>query len=165
MPAVISDAGPAPQARTRPSGRASTQSGVSSSTSGVTASTVASSPRARAALAKAAKADGAHHVSTVDTSARPAGMRPFTSRKLSSDDAVVFTMKSTSSPGKRSRTQSRQPRPSSFTMITSERHAGGLEVPDGGLDERDAGDGTRGFGIANPAGAQSAALARRNDAA
>ena len=44
------------------------------------------------------------------TSAGPAASRPLTSRKLSSEDGVVFTMKSTSSRGKRSRTQSTQAR-------------------------------------------------------
>ena len=54
-------------------------------------------------------------------SAGPASSRPLTSRKLSSEDGVVFTMNSTSSAGQRARTQSTQARDASLTMITSER--------------------------------------------
>ena len=83
----------------------------------MTASTVASSGRPAAAAAKRAKSSAAHHASTVDTSIGPAGPRPVTSRKLSSDDPVVFTMKSSSSAGNRVRTHSTHSRSCSFSMM------------------------------------------------
>jgi hypothetical protein len=88
-----------PIAVTFPSAPRVTQSGFSSATRGVTASTVASSGRAAACRANRAKSSGAHHASTVESSIDPAGPRAVTSRKLSRDEAVVFTMNSMSSSG------------------------------------------------------------------
>ena len=48
---------------------------------------------------------------------RPPFLAPATSRKLSSDEAVVFTMISVRIPGKRDRTKSAQSCSLSFTMI------------------------------------------------
>src|SRR5438094_2421115 len=117
MPAVTRSPAAPPISCTRPSAVMTTRSGFSSATRGVTASTVASTGRRAAASTKRTKSASTHHASTVETSIRPPGCRRITSPKLSSEDAVVLTMNSTSRSGKRRRTQSTQGRSCSFTMI------------------------------------------------
>ena len=55
--------------------------------------------------------------------------RSLTARKLSSEDRVVRTMKSTSSAGKRPRTQSTHARECSLTMTTSEAMPAAAKLP------------------------------------
>ena len=75
------------------------RSGFSSATSGVTASTEASGSRRSAACTNRVKSAGRHQASTVEMSAGPGSSRSLTARKLSREDRVVRTMKSTSSAG------------------------------------------------------------------
>src|SRR5712691_5943811 len=120
IPAVTRSPDAPPKPVMRPPASTSTRSGFSSATSGVTASTVASTGRRDAASTKRTKSASRHHASTVETSIRPPGCRAVTSRKLASDDRVVFTMNSRSRSAKRDLDQSATACSASLTMTTTD---------------------------------------------
>src|SRR5947209_11362198 len=140
-----------PRRRTRPPASTWTRTGFSSATSGVTASTVAAAGRRDAASTKRAKSVWRHHASTVETSIRPPGRRAVTSRKLASDDGVVFTMNSTSRSVKRARAHLTTERSASLTITTSDLMPAARKFPITDSINGTPAMGTIGLGTAKPA--------------
>ena len=135
----------------RPRASTTAPSGFSSATSGVTASTVASRGRRSAASTKRRKSAARHQASTVETSMRPAPGPPATSRKLSSDEAVVFTVSRRSSSGNRPRTHAAQSRSCSLTMIDSRVMPAATKFRIADSISGTPATGTMGLGTAQPA--------------
>src|SRR5439155_4313264 len=118
---------------------------------GVTASVLALAGRDIAVATNAAKSSGWHQASTVDTIAGPAPRRAVTSRKLSSDERVVFTMKSSSTSGNRRRAQVTQSISRSLTMTTRESMRAAMKLRMTDSISGTPATGTSGFGIETPA--------------
>src|SRR5207247_450368 len=91
-----------------------------------------------------------HQASTGANSARPRPSLRLTSKKLSREDAVVFTMNWTSTPGKRARTRSTHARPASLTMITSEVTPAARKFVIADSISGTPATGTSGLGMAKP---------------
>src|SRR6266581_3047527 len=151
IPAVTRSPDAPPRPMMRPPASTSTRSGFSSATSGVTASTVASTGRRDAASTKRTKSASRHHASTVETSIRPPGRQAVTSRKLASDDRVVFTMNSRSRSAKRDLDQSATACSASLTMTTSDATPAARKFRITDSISGTPAMGTIGFGTVKPA--------------
>src|SRR5207245_1311459 len=111
----------------------------------------ASTGRRDAASTKRTKSASRHHASTVETSIRPPGRQAVTSRKLASDDRVVFTMNSRSRSAKRDLDQSATACSASLTMTTSDATPAARKFRITDSISGTPAMGTIGFGTVKPA--------------